>query len=100
MEQQLCACGCGNPVMLHSGKGRPGKYFHANCRKRAQRAREADGNVTKIDRVTKISPPLPTQKLRSPVSWIGGKARIAKQIGPSEFVVDTIYLFYNKFRFR
>ncbi len=55
MEQQTCACGCGNPVIKHDGKGRPGKYFHPNCRKRAQRMREASYDVTKIDGdVTKI----------------------------------------------
>jgi DNA modification methylase len=55
MEQQVCACGCGNPVASHDGKGRPSKYFKPRCRKRAQRIREASGNVTKIDDdVTKI----------------------------------------------
>lgn len=55
MEQQLCACGCGNPVIAHEGKGRPSRYFHPNCRKRAQRMREAMGDVTKIESdVTKI----------------------------------------------
>jgi hypothetical protein len=55
MEQQFCVCGCGNLVMPHDGKGRPGRYFSAACRKRAQRVREANSDVTKImDDVTKI----------------------------------------------
>lgn len=91
MEQQLCVCGCGNPVTPHEGKGRPGKYFHVNCRKRAQRMREANSNVTKIEgNVTKMPLSLPAQKLRSPVSWIGGKARIAKQI-IAAFPHDSAY---------
>ncbi len=35
-NQRLCNCGCGRPV---AGKAR---YAHASCRKRAQRARNAD----------------------------------------------------------
>src|SRR5579859_7597597 len=55
MEQLLCACGCDNLVMSHDGKGRPGRYFSAACRKRAQRMREASSDVTKIeDDVTKM----------------------------------------------
>ena len=55
MEQQICACGCGNPVKSHEGKGRPGRYFSPACRKRAQRMREASGAVTKLaEDVTKI----------------------------------------------
>ncbi len=55
MERQVCVCGCGNPVRVHSGKGRPSKYFHRSCRKRAQRMREAKCNVTKLESdVTKL----------------------------------------------
>ena len=55
VEQQICACGCGNLVRSHEGKGRPGRYFSSSCRKRAQRMREAVSNVTKIEiDVTKI----------------------------------------------
>lgn len=55
MEQQLCACGCGNPITLHEGKGRPSKYFRTKCRKRAQRLREAENDVTKLENdVTKL----------------------------------------------
>lgn len=46
MEQQTCACGCGRSVFSHDGKGRPGLYFNAACRKRAERQRKA--YVTKI----------------------------------------------------
>src|SRR5689334_8465876 len=49
MEQRLCVCGCGNPITPHEGKGRPGRYASANCRKRAQRMREAHNDVTKIE---------------------------------------------------
>lgn len=47
-QQQVCACGCGNLVRLHDGKGRPGRYFSASCRKRTQRMREASKDVTKV----------------------------------------------------
>lgn len=55
MEQQLCVYGCGNPVIKHDGKGRTGKYFHPNCRKCAQRQRDANNKATKIEmNVTKL----------------------------------------------
>lgn len=91
MQQKFCACGCGNPVTSRAGKGRPSTYFHVNCRKRAQRMRTTSENVTKREEnVTKIPLSLPAQKLRSPVSWIGGKARIAKQI-IAAFPHDSAY---------
>ncbi len=47
MEQQICAYGYGQLVMSHDGRGRPGRYFSAACRKGAHRMREASSNVAK-----------------------------------------------------
>jgi DNA modification methylase len=58
MIQQIqgfpCACGCGQVVVPHEGKGRPEQYYSPACRVRAHRQRKS--SVTKIEMdVTKIS---------------------------------------------
>src|SRR5690349_15926629 len=54
-QEQLCLCGCGQPVEQHSGKGRPSKYATNACKTRAFRNQLS--TVTKIQEydVTKIT---------------------------------------------
>ncbi len=92
MEQQLCACGCGKPVTLHGGKGRPSQYFHPRCRKRAQRMRDAGGDVTKIEEnVTKIERITSSSHIKPILKYPGAKWSRAKWI-ISSFPEHRIYL--------
>ncbi len=68
MSEQVCLCGCGQPVVGHAGKGRPGRYATPACRVRALRARS--GNIVTVP-VTEMKPR--TRPALAPFPWFGGK---------------------------
>jgi hypothetical protein len=91
MEQQTCACGCGQPVISHDGKGRPVQYFSGACRVRAHR-RKGKTDVTKIpEPVTKIGTLKPNSPVKPILKYPGAKWSRAKWI-ISFFPEHRIYL--------
>jgi DNA adenine methylase len=88
-----CLCGCRREIEQREGKGRPGQYATAACRKRAERARSANivtGDVTKMEGTLF----LPFQRnLRSPLPWMGGKYHMAPFI-LSSFPATSAYDVY------
>lgn len=91
MEQHLCACGCGQTVNSHAGKGRPNKYFSGACRVRAHRNKGVL-SVTKMpDPVTKMRLVKPPGPIKPIVKWPGAKWSCAKWI-ISHFPEHRIYL--------
>ena len=92
MEITRCLCGCGNIVTAHDGKGRPSKYYHVNCRKRAQRKRETNKGVTKMQGdVTKTKVWKPGTPIKPVLKYPGAKWSRAKWI-TSYFPEHRVYL--------
>jgi DNA adenine methylase len=91
MEQHLCACGCGQVVNSHDGKGRPNRYFSGACRVRAHRNKGAL-SVTKMpDPVTKMKPVKPPGPIKPILKYPGAKWSRAKWI-ISHFPPHRVYL--------
>lgn len=51
-QSHLCHCGCGREVPVQK-TGRPGEYYSASCRKRAQRSRKQAMQLELLPDVTK-----------------------------------------------
>lgn len=106
LSKQACACGCGQPVQGHEGKGRPGQYATKACKVRAFRAK-GKVPVTKLQVVTKKTVSLTRSGgvvKRAPYPYYGGKSYLVPtllQVLPPHEVYCEVFggsgvLLFNK----